>query len=59
MVFEDAELQGQLLAVADRGQFVEAVLAAAARRGYALEAAVVESEWNRRHREWLEQGMCA
>jgi hypothetical protein len=57
IVFEDAELQGELLPVADRAQFVDAVVAAGARRGYALEAAVVESEWNQRHREWIEQGM--
>jgi hypothetical protein len=59
LVFEDAELQGQLLAVADRRHFVETVVAAGARCGYTLEAAVVESEWNQRHREWMEQGMCA
>ena len=58
MVFEDAELQGQLLAIDDRRQFVEAVVAAGGRRGYALEAAVVESEWNQRYREWMARGMC-
>jgi hypothetical protein len=58
MLFEDAELQGQLLAVADRTKFLEAVVAAGTQRGYALEAAVVESEWNQRYREWMARGTC-
>ena len=58
IVFEDAELQGELLAIADRAQFLEAVVGAGTLRGYALEVAVVESEWNQRHREWMARGMC-
>jgi hypothetical protein len=59
IVFDDAELQDQLLAIADKTQFLEAVMAAGGRRGYAFEAAVVESEWNHRLREWQAQRECA
>ena len=58
IVFEDAELQNQLMSIANPTQFVESVVAAGARRGYAFEAAVVEAESNQRQREWQQQREC-
>jgi hypothetical protein len=59
LVFEDAALQAELLAITDRRRFLEAVIAAGAWHGCTFEAAVVEQEWNQRQREWMERQVCA
>lgn len=59
IVFEDPQLQSQLLDVTDRRQFLDAVVAAGAQRGCAFELAEAESIFDQRRREWIERSECA
>ena len=59
LVFKDAELQAELLAVNDRDRFLDAVVAAGAARGFEFERGEVESVYNQRRREWVERSIVA
>ncbi len=54
-VFEDEQLQAELLQISERERFLAAVVAAAAARGYEFGRAEVESMYNLRRREWMER----
>jgi hypothetical protein len=54
-VFEDIPLQQALLQIADRHQFLDAVVTAGAARGYSFGRIEAESALRLRQREWLEK----
>lgn len=59
MVFEDPQLQSQLLAITDQRRFLDAVVAAGAANGCAFDLAEAESILDQRKREWLLRLECA
>jgi hypothetical protein len=59
MVFEDLQLQEEMLRAAERPRFLQAVVAAGAERGYGFGMAEVESILNQRRREWMERSVGA
>ena len=58
-VFEDTQLQAELLQITEREKFLSAVVAAGAARGYGFGQAEVESAYNLRRREWMERSVGA
>jgi hypothetical protein len=58
-VFEDKQLQTELLKITDREKFLDAVVAAGVEQGFDFELGEVESEFNRRRGEWLERSVGA
>jgi hypothetical protein len=58
-VFEDAQLQTELLQIREHEKFLAAVVTAGAARGYAFGLAEVESVYKIRSREWMERSVVA
>jgi hypothetical protein len=58
-VFEDAQLQAELMQIPQRETFLAAVVAAGSARGYGFGRAEVESAFNMRQREWIERSVGA
>jgi hypothetical protein len=59
IVFDNPQLQSQLLAITDRRQFLDAVAAAGCAHGCAFEPAEAESIFDQRRREWMQRSECA
>lgn len=58
MVFENPQLQSQLLAITDRRKFLDAVVAAGAKRGCPFENTEAEAALNQRQHDWLMRSVC-
>jgi Aspartyl/Asparaginyl beta-hydroxylase len=54
-VFEDPQLQAELLKIEDAQQLLQAVVAAGAARGHDFQLAEVESAYRQNQREWLQR----
>ncbi len=59
IVFDDPQLQSQLLAISDRRKFLDAVVAAGAERGCTFENTEAEAALNLRQHEWMMRSVCA